>query len=82
MTHYRTSDGLLVSAGTSRELLEKLWKKSFSPTETLEGFCAECAQRIEDQQGLSIRNPNPESVLNALLASGLIEEVGEGEDLS
>lgn len=74
MKTYKMMDGLIIKAETPAELLEKLRLKSFTPTKTLEEFCAELAQRIEEQTSHNVPNLEPSTVLTALLETGLVTE--------
>lgn len=81
MTTYRMNDGLELSVESPKELLEKLWAKSFTPSNSLEEFCEELGDRIEAQTGYYTANRDPLALLEAMLHTGLavevIQDVGE-----
>lgn len=79
MKTYKFNDGTTLSAETPAELLEKLRNKSFTPTETLDKFCAKLVQRIAEQTGHMVESTKPDVVLGALLFTGLATEVLKGE---
>lgn len=75
MKTYRLNDGLVVTAETPTELLEKVWEKSFSPPKTFAQFCVELRHRLEEQTGVRINSTTPEALFQAMVTTGLVEEI-------
>ena len=72
MATYRTNDGAHFSAGSARELMEKLRADSWNPENSLEDYVLATARASALYNGKQHRSDSPEALVEDLLASGLM----------
>lgn len=75
MKTYRLNDGIVLSANTPTQLLRALWHKSRTAPSTFEEFRKQLRTRIEDQMELPVASTTPDELVQAMLITGLVEEI-------
>lgn len=77
MKTYRTSDGDLIMAATSRDVVKSLRDSSRDGSPNVDDFMKSMATRVRRQTGKQIASDSAADFVEGLLRAGLLEDVSD-----